>query len=296
MDPIGAPLAAWENVVWMTDFSCGPWYRPRTPGGHIRSPERVVALASDRVRLVSLLRRAGPSTVLRRALEHAWGRKIFLGLRCDLSSLSPIHPAKFNIAMRPAESTTFSGFLEEIKRVEGEDCVEVFLRQLMCEAGVQTLYTAAGPDGSLACALWLVTAQTQHLLHAHTPGRYPKLAPDEVILDGAYTFGRFRRNGVMSDGMAQLLKIARDNGARTAFGFVAANNIPSLRACANVGLVLDHVRTNIRRFGHRSSVVQPVDEEARRFYSAAMAAGSSARGQNLMLSGARFRQSRASQS
>ena len=144
--------------------------------------------------------------------------------------------------------------------MSGLDFIEVFLRQSLCDDGVQTLYAATGPDGSPAYAQWLVTARNQSLLHSHQPGRYLTLAPDEVLLEGLYTFSRFRRTGVGTNGMAQLLRIAWAGGARAAFTYVAVDNAPSLRGCANVGFVLDHVRMNTRRLGLRSSVVQPVGE------------------------------------
>jgi L-amino acid N-acyltransferase YncA len=134
---------------------------------------------------------------------------------------------------------------------------------------VQTLYAAIGPDGSPAFAQWLVTARDQALLHSHQPGRYPMLAADEVLVEGLYTFSRFRRTGVSTNGMAQLLRIARAAGARTAYTYVGIDNAPSLRGCANVGFVLDHVRLNSRRLGLRSSVVRPADESARHVWLSA---------------------------
>ncbi len=224
---------------------------------------------------ISLLRAAGLSVVFRKALEQTWWTKTFLGLRCDLASLPPIRRAKIDITMRPCNSATFSGFTEELKQVKGLDYIDVFLRKSLCDAGVQTLHLAVGPDGSPAYAQWLVTAADQHLLHSHQPGRYPTLAPDEVLLEGAYTFCRFRRTGVMADGMAQLLRIAKEGGTRVAFTYVAADNIPSLRGCANVGFVPDHVRLNIRRLVRRSSLVQPPDEHALQLWKAATSPRSS---------------------
>ena len=123
---------------------------------------------------------------------------------------------------------------------------------------------------------WLVTPDKQHLLHAHQPDRYPALKLDEILLEGAYTFCRYRRMAVMADGMAQLLRIARAQGGRAAFTYVASDNVRSLRGCASVGFVLDHVRMNTRHLGLRSSLVRPVDEQARQLWSDAISSRSSA--------------------
>src|SRR5438132_6860617 len=87
-----------------------------------------------------LFYRVEPRTVLKKAIEQTWWRRMFVGLRCDLASLPPIHPAKFNIAMTPRDCSGFSGFLDELRRVRGLDSVDVLRRHLMCEADVQTLY------------------------------------------------------------------------------------------------------------------------------------------------------------
>jgi exosortase len=218
---------------------------------------------------VVLVRGAGLGTILRKTAEHTYWTRVFLGLRCDLASLPPVRPAQFEITIKPCDSATFPGLLEESGRVSGPHFIDVFLRQAMCNAGVQTLYVGTAPDGSLACVQWLVTARDQGLLHSHQPGRYPTLAPDEILIEGVYTFWQFRRTGVMTNSLAQLLRIAQGRGARGAFAYVASDNAPSLRTFEQVGFGLDHVRMNKRRLGLTLSEVRPVDEGARRVWIAA---------------------------
>src|SRR5438105_12364459 len=67
----------------------------------------------------------GPRTVLKKAVEQTWWRRMFVGLRCDLTSLPPVSPAKFEIAMPPCDGPSFSGFLDELKRVRGLDSFDV---------------------------------------------------------------------------------------------------------------------------------------------------------------------------
>jgi hypothetical protein len=261
-------------------------FKPRLPGGalasltkphklsrslDLRSKRAGVLHPGFRIGIFSLISRMGIRVFLQKFAEQLWGEKVFLGLRCDLAALPPIHPAKFNITMKRCDSASFPGFIDEFERVGGLECIELVLRQSMCSAGVPTLYAATGPDGAPAYTQWLVTMGDEYLLHSLQPKRYPRLASDEVLLEGSYTFSRARRTGVMSDGMAQLLRIARTNSARSAITYVASDNIPALRGCANVGFTLDHVRMNIRRFGFLRSVVRPIDEFARQVWTAAIA-------------------------
>jgi hypothetical protein len=77
----------------------------------------------------------------------------------------------------------------------------------------------------------------------------------------------------MSDGMAPLLRIARDRGGRCVITYVGPENVPSLRGCAGVGFELDHRRLDVRRLARRTSVVQPLHDIAGQSWEAAMTPG-----------------------
>jgi hypothetical protein len=108
-------------------------------------------------------------------------------------------------------------------------------------------------------------------MNEHSPGVHDALAVHEVLLEGAYTFRAFRGIGAMADGMGQLLRIARDEGHEAAITYVGADNVPSLRGCARVGFVLDHVRRNKRVLGVHRSERSASDAEARAAWEAAIA-------------------------
>ena len=90
----------------------------------------------------------------------------------------------------------------------------------MCTSDVQTLYVADADDGRPVYAQWLVRRPDQSRLQAETPDAHDALAEGEILLEGAYTFVAFRGVGAMADGMGQLLRIARDEGAVAAITYV----------------------------------------------------------------------------
>lgn len=217
------------------------------------------------------VRRVGLGTAGRAVAEQSWHTKLFLGLRADLAALPDVRPAKEPITMTERDPRTYRGFDDELENATGADYIEVCFRILSCRAGVRSLYVADGATGRPAYAQWLVRAADQDRIHEHSPGRYPRLGPDEVLLEGAYTFRDYRRMGMMADGMAQLLRIARDEGFRSAITYVGAENVASLRGCANVGFGLDHVRQNRRRLLLRRSRMTVADARAGELWAAATA-------------------------
>ena len=220
--------------------------------------------------VLQLMQGAGGQVVARKARQQVWSRRRLFGLRCDLQSLPPVRPAKFKVSMVPCSMAPAEFFEEELKDASGVDFLDVFIRRRMHQAGVKTLYWTQGPDGTPAYVQWLIAAANQERLHEFSPRRYPILSSSEsVILEGAYTFVKHRRSGVMADGMGQLLRIASMQGAKQAFTYVGDDNDASLKGCARVGFVLDHVRINSRTAGFFRSAVRSVDASSRRMWTEA---------------------------
>ena len=80
----------------------------------------------------------------------------------------------------------------------------------------------------------------------------------------------YRKLGAMADGMMQLLVRARENGDRRVFTYVDDGNVPSLRGCANVGFVPDHLRLHTRRLGLRRTRRVPLDASSEARWAASV--------------------------
>jgi hypothetical protein len=172
--------------------------------------------------------------------------------------------------MQPHDPEAFTGFENELSHVSGSDYMEIAQRIKLCAAGTRILYVAVDDSGRPIFAQWLVRSDDQQRLHRVTRGYFPQLGQGEALLEGAYTFVSARGQGVMTDGMGQLLVRARDAGDRKAFTYVAEDNLPSLRGCAKVGFVPDHLRLVARRFGMRRISRLPVDDARQARWSAAV--------------------------
>ena len=140
----------------------------------------------------------------------------------------------------------------------------------MCARGIKALYAADSADGRPVYAQWLIRRPDDWRLQNKPP--HDALAEGEVLLEGAYTFVAFRGVGAMADGMGQVLRVARDEGNVAAITYVLADNVASLRGCARVGFVLDHVRLNTTHLGRERSERRPVDAGAQQAWETAVAA------------------------
>jgi hypothetical protein len=202
--------------------------------------------------------------------RRLWSSKLSFGLRADLGTLPARRLAGIAIDMQPADPAAFEGFSAELERVRGREAFELTQRVHFCRAGVRTLFVAASDAGEPIYAQWLVRPDEQRALHRAARRLFPELHDGEALVEGAYTFVAYRRLGAMADGMHQLLARAREAGDRSVLTYVDADNVASLRGCAHVGFVADHVRKNLWCLGRRFVRRRPLDESAEARWSAAV--------------------------
>jgi hypothetical protein len=210
-------------------------------------------------RAFRLFHEVGSREFVRLVLGRVWSSHVSFALRADLAELPEARRARIVVRMEPQEVASFRGFDDELERVSGGDRVEVAHRRRLCAAAVETLYVAVDDSGVPIYAQWLVRRHQQAALHRVTHGLFRQLGQGEALVEGAYTFVNFRRLGAMVDGMSQLLVRARDAGDERVFTYVAVDNIPSLRGCAEAGFVPDHLQRTHGRFGVRHVYAIPLD-------------------------------------
>src|SRR4051794_5811673 len=161
-------------------------------------------------------------------------RSIALGLRCDLTADTPAIQAKIPLTVR-ALTEEDRAALEPEKTDSANDFYERLLRLRMFDAGLRTCYGAFSEDGRVCYVQWLIEPAQNDLVHDFFEGSFPRLQPNEVLLEGAYTFPAFRGQGVMAAAMAGITDQGRARGFENAWTFVGEHNEPSLKGCRRAG-------------------------------------------------------------
>jgi len=102
-------------------------------------------------------------------------------------------------------------------------------------ADIPTCYVAVSDDGTPAYVQWLMGATLNDRIQSYFNGIFPVLAPDEALLENAFTLEAFRGKGIMPAAMARIAEKGSQIGARWVITFVEESNVPSLKGCKRSG-------------------------------------------------------------
>ena len=154
--------------------------------------------------------------------SRTWQSKRFVQFRLDLDAWEPGPPP-----MPPLEVRT--GLPELIRFREHADAA------LPVQCFQDEMHGASRPylglwQGEVGHISWLFTAEGRGRRL-----RLVRLGPDEVELDGAFTFRAFRGRGLLSIVEREMLRDAKREGARIAYTHVEEDNIASIKGVIKTG-------------------------------------------------------------
>jgi GNAT superfamily N-acetyltransferase len=176
------------------------------------------------------------------------------GLRRDITVPFAAPEATLPIRVRPIRESDVATLLDAGNdEVSGEGQRDRLIRMRMIEAKLPTCYVAVTEDDEPTYMQWLIGHRDNDTVQAIFGDRFPRLGPDEMLLEGAFTLEQWRGKKIMAAAMARIAERAADHGARWVITFVSVDNIPSLKGCKRAGFEPYLERTgNWRLFRHRS--------------------------------------------
>jgi hypothetical protein len=99
----------------------------------------------------------------------------------------------------------------------------------------------------------------------------PDAEKNEMLLEWAYTFKKYRGLAVMASAMSQISERGAARGARWLYTFVATDNIASLRGCRSAGFRPYQIRTERWRLLRCSESFETLPESAKYPFEEAVA-------------------------
>jgi GNAT superfamily N-acetyltransferase len=191
----------------------------------------------------------------RTSRTHLLSESKSYGLRRDLTLPFPAPDAAIPIDIRPIRESDVATLLEAGRdEMSGEAQRERLIRLRMIEAKLPTCYVAVTEDDQPCYMQWLIGSSENDRIQEIFGDRFPRLAPNQMLLEGAFTLEEWRGKRIMAAAMARIAERAIDHGAQWVTTFVAVENVPSMKGCKRAGFYPYVERTGTwRLFRHRSA-------------------------------------------
>src|SRR5262245_44302160 len=177
---------------------------------------------SQFTRLVLLLRARQLNMVLEVLRQKLYSNSNFICLRRDLTQSFEAPMAKIpNITVRPIQDREAENLFDAT--APGLSAAEIIDRSGRMEffkAGIRLCYVAIDQNGEPCYAQWLMSSADNDRIQQYFHGAFPVLAPDEALLEGAFTPESHRGKGIMPRAMALIAESARNFGVRYVLTFV----------------------------------------------------------------------------
>lgn len=178
----------------------------------------------------------GAKGLVKAVRSRAWQRLRFVQFRIDLDAWEPGPPPMPSLDIR-------KGLPELIRFREhaGSALPVQFFQDEMHGASRPYLGLWQGEVGHIS---WLFTSGERGRRL-----RLVQLGPDDVELDGAFTFRAFRGKGLLSAVEREMLRDAKREGARVAYTHVEADNVASIKGVLKTGFTAHRIVTFSRVLG-----------------------------------------------
>jgi RimJ/RimL family protein N-acetyltransferase len=129
-----------------------------------------------------------------------------------------------------------------------------FLRE-----GIGTCFVAARAEDDEPCYMqWLIGAADNDRVAAYFDGIFPRLGPEEALLEYAFTPERFQGQGIMAAAMTKIAERAASLGASNVITFVDHSNVAALKGCHRAGFSEYIVRVDKWRAFRRTPEFEPL--------------------------------------
>jgi GNAT superfamily N-acetyltransferase len=211
--------------------------------------------------LLHLIRSGRYREFTRKFGQRIYGETVLVGMRLDLLKFQREQVLPDQITVRPVRTGEVPRILDFGEPgLPRREIHERVIRHQMLAAGIRTCYIAEDAASIPCFVQWVIGADQNDLLKRRIRGWYPRLSPQEVLIEYAYTLAERRGAGIMPAVTSHLLDGAKRKGARSAVAFVPSWNGGSLRIHLRMGFSPYLLFREKRRFLSRSRSCTPISE------------------------------------
>jgi len=190
-----------------------------------------------KARYALLAARYGGTGYVFNAVKHRVYRKeTFLGLAKDLSEPNIDIKSPVEYSLKRASLDDINEMLECLKTEGRDSTFELVQRKWFYDCGYHNCYVARTREENEMCFIqWAISRHDANASSLDFQMSFPRLSENDMQIEHAYTFTKFRGNKLMPSVMNDFFNMARKKGFKRVTIYVLSDNAASLKGCYNAG-------------------------------------------------------------
>ncbi len=183
-----------------------------------------------------LFKLAGLTPFLQYLKHKIYLKDLHYGLKRSLEGDIPTLPSKLDYDLHRASPQEMAEVFPLLSLDNPHSIMEWVYRKVFYDQGLVNCYLARVKGTNDPCYLqWMVSSAEMSQVKAALRQAYPPINQDEVMLEHAYTFTKYRGQGLMASVMVKLAALAQTQGYREIITYVGKDNLASLKGCEKAG-------------------------------------------------------------
>jgi ribosomal protein S18 acetylase RimI-like enzyme len=201
----------------------------------------------------------GPGSLLSNARKMIYRKALAVGLEKDLGEADIEVKGDIDYSLKLATPDDMEEIVRHLRNGSGDSVPNLIQRKWFYDAGFHNCYLARTTATNEPCYMqWTISRHDENAGSAvfNSSFTYPRLGDQDVQLDDAYTFVKYRGRRIMPSVMNKLFQIARAKGYKRVVTYVDADNEASLKGCYRVGFrPFEQVERTVLLFSTRFKII-----------------------------------------
>jgi hypothetical protein len=170
-------------------------------------------------------------------------------LNRNLTSLPDGKKIRREISIKKIDDQDLKKIIQMVKLLDPDSKMEVLSRILFYNCGFKNCYIGKTKEGEIAYIQWLVYPYENKNIKNHFRNIFYPLRENQVMIENAFTFPKFRGLNLMPAITVKLLNIAKENGYKSVIGYIRKDKITALNEIMRLGFKITKMITEYKLMG-----------------------------------------------
>lgn len=198
---------------------------------------------------VLLIKSIGLNFIFKILLKNMASINHYYILQRGLVDLTEERVSRVKFYICTANNEDIMTIINTLKYVDNPSRKEIVVRMLFYNSGFKNCYIAKTTSGDIAYLQWLIYPHENDIIKKYYSNRFNLLRENQVMVENAFTYPKYRGLGLKRDMTNELLKEAKKRGYTSAITYVRKDLIHAINDHIMNGFKITKLVTEYKIFG-----------------------------------------------